>query len=129
MQFILVRNGFEGLHSDETALTREKQMGDAVARFQFVNSGEEVTVTRTLNGIVKVNSIPIAMTRLYTHVMTPYVKNLGPIEDTGKYPKLSHTDPIIRLFLCMPGDLISVTRLVAYKTAGTQKNENLYLVV
>ena len=128
MQPLLESNGLQGLYGDEIILTREKQIGDAVARFEFVNTGEEVRITRTLNGISTRNSIPLTMTRLYTHVMTPYVKNLGPIEDTGKYPKLSHTDPVARLFLCMPGDLISITRLVAYKTAGTQKNENLYLV-
>jgi len=115
---------------NDTVTTRPKEIAGKDYTFELTRDEKVIRVNRKRKGEeTQIFDIPVEHTRLYTHVLAPRVVNYGQQDGETVYPKISHTDPFMLLYLAAPGDLVSIIRIVAYKGAGTEKTESFYHVV
>lgn len=130
---IIEHNGLEiRSEGNDGVRTKSIMIGENKVRFLFFEVKDKIEVMRMIDERTDSITIPKDAVRLYTHILTPHIEQLNiPAEGYRnlRYPEISGSDILVKLFLCYKGDIIKITRLVAYQNTGTQKTTNLYQVV
>lgn len=114
---------------DETYESEPVIIGDEEVTYKLVDVGENIIVRRTIGDTKDTITVPKDITLLYTHVLFPKVIIIGQQNQCKQYPKIDKADKAVLAYLCFPGDVIQINRLVSYMGAGVQKTATLYQVM